>query len=261
MPMPPPDWQLPPGVSRGLWHYLHDDAIAQGYDASVAGASLVAVDQSFVLEYCQPPGWLIDLGCGTGRLLVPMVQRGYRVLGVDLSAPMLRVAGSKAAHAGVRVERIQANLVDLGCFEDARFDFATCLFSTLGMVGGAGARCRVVEHVYRLLRPGGVFVLHVHNYWFNVWHGQGRRWLLRDLPLRSLGREGAGDCTMPPHGNMPPLTLHLFTAREARQLLLRAGFALRQVRPVSLREDGKLSWPLWFGWLRAYGYLVAAVKR
>jgi SAM-dependent methyltransferase len=132
MAMPPPDWKLPHGVSRGLWHYLHDDTIAQGYDANLGGASLIVVDHSFVLEHCQPPGWLIDMGCGTGRLLVPLVQRGYRVLGVDLSAPMLRIAGEKAALAGVRIERAQANLVDLGCFDDACFDFAICLFNTLG---------------------------------------------------------------------------------------------------------------------------------
>ena len=30
---PPADWQLPEGVNRGLWDYLHDPAIARNYDA------------------------------------------------------------------------------------------------------------------------------------------------------------------------------------------------------------------------------------
>src|SRR5947209_586366 len=154
----PPHWQLLSGVSRGLWQYLHDDAVARRYDASLDGSALVTVDCHFVQQHCPAPGRLIDLGCGTGRLLLTLAGRGYRVVGVDLSAPMLRVAGEKAAAAGVRIERVRANLADLTCFDDAVFDYAACLFSTLGMVVGADARQSVVRHAARLLRPGGVFV-------------------------------------------------------------------------------------------------------
>jgi SAM-dependent methyltransferase len=260
MPELPPDWQLPPGVSRGLWHYLHDEAIARGYDASLGAASLVTVDRQFVEQHCQPPGRLIDLGCGTGRLLVPLAARGYRVVGVDLSAPMLRVAGNKAVAAGVSVERVQANLVDLGCFDDACFDYAACLFSTLGMVTGHAERRRVLGHVLRLLRPGGILVLHVHNRWFNVWDPAARSWVVRDLVRAALGRDTAGDRSMPAYGEMPALSLHLFTRREAVRLLRGVGFTIREVRPVSLGESGKLRWPRAFAWLRAYGYLIAAAR-
>lgn len=249
-----PDWQLPPGVSRGLWHYAHAEAVAEGYDASLGTASLLNADCQFVQKQCPKPGRLLDLGCGTGRLLVPMAQRGHRVVGVDLSAPMLRLAGVKAEAAGVAIERVQANLVQLGCFDDACFDYAACLFSTLGMVVGEAARRQVVGHVHRVLRPGGVFVLHVHNRWFSFWDRAGRRWLLRDLWRRS------GDRPMDPHGALAALTLHHFTRREAVTLLRQAGFHIDIVRPVSLRPDGRLPCPWWFGWLRSYGYLIAARK-
>jgi SAM-dependent methyltransferase len=260
MPIPPPDWQLPPGVSRSLWHYLHNEAIARDYDAGLGAASLLTVDCQFASDHCTPPGRLIDLGCGTGRLLVPLAQRGYRVLGVDLSAPMLRVAGAKAAAAGVHIDLLQANLVDLGCLDDASFDSAICLFSTLGMIVGHPERQRVLTHIFRLLRPGGIFVLHVHNRWFNVWDPAGRRWLARDLWRAVLGHNRAGDRKMPAHGDMPALALHHFTRREILGCLRHIGFRLREARPVSLHEDGKLRWPRWFGWPRAYGYLIAAVK-
>jgi ubiquinone/menaquinone biosynthesis C-methylase UbiE len=257
---PPPEWQLPPGVTRGLWQYLHDDAIARGYDASLGDAALVHLDCHFVHQHCPQPGRLVDLGCGTGRLAMAMAQRGHRVVGVDLSAPMLRVAGQKALAAGVAVDRVQANLVELGCLDDASFDYAACLFSTLGMIAGQDQRRGVLAHVHRLLRPGGVLVLHVHNRWFNIWNPQGRAWLLRDVLHGLLARANAGDRHMPAYGDMPAITLHLFTRREAIRLLRRTGFASREVRPISLRADGKLRWPRWFGWLRAYGYLIAAVK-
>jgi SAM-dependent methyltransferase len=256
----PADWQLPPGVSRGLWSYLHDEALARRYDAELTGCALLTVDRLFCERHFDPPGRLVDLGCGTGRLLLPFARRGYRVLGVDLSEEMLRVAAAKARAEGVAVNLLRANLVDLTGLEGGSFAYAACLFSTLGMVAGAEQRRRVVGHAYRLLRPGGKFVLYVHNRGFSFWDPHGRRWLLGDAFRRLLGRPGAGDRLMPAHDGLPPLVMHLFTRREAVRLLRRAGFRVSEVRPVSLRPDGRLPWPGWFGGLRAYGYLLAAVK-
>jgi SAM-dependent methyltransferase len=257
---PPPDWQMPPGVNRGLWDYLHDPAVARNYDAGLSGVSLLDVDLRFVEEMCPQPGSLLDLGCGTGRLLLPFARRGYRAVGVDLSAEMLAVAREKAEAADVRVHLLQANLADLAGLRDHRVDYAACLFSTLGMVLGAENRQRVIAHVFRLLRPGGLFVLHVHNRWFNVWNGPGRAWLLQDGWNRRLNRTDYGDRVMPVHQGVAGLTLHLFTRGEAVRLLSDAGFCMREVRSVSLRPDGRLTWPWWFGPLRSYGYLLAAQK-
>jgi SAM-dependent methyltransferase len=261
MSLPPPaDWQLPPGVNRGLWDYLHDPAIARSYDERLADCSLLTVDRLFAERHFDRPGSLIDLGCGTGRLLVPFARRGSWVLGVDLSAAMLAVAGERAAAAGVEVHLLKANVVELDCLRDGSFDHAACLFSTLGLVAGAAARRRAVGHVYRLLRPGGRFVLHVHNRWFHLGDRPGRRWLLAD-GLRALAsRAEGGDRVMPVHQGIAGLTLHLFTRREAVTLLRGAGFHIREVRPVSLAADGRLAAPWWFGRLRAYGYLIAAER-
>jgi SAM-dependent methyltransferase len=256
----PPDWQLPLGVTRGLWDYLHDDQLAWAYDQGLAGSHLCAADLRFVERHFVRPGRLIDLGCGTGRLLIPFAERGYWVLGVDLSEPMLRVAGEKAVAAGVRLHRLQANLVALEGIKDQSFDYAACLFSTLGMVAGRENRRQVVEHVYRLLRPGGKFVLHVHNRWFNMWNRGGRAWLLRDGIRSLLGRAEGGDRTMPVHQGIAGLTLHLFTRDEAVQLLQSAGFRLCEVQALGLGPEGRLCRPGWFGKLRAYGYLLAAER-
>src|SRR5260370_31267174 len=136
----PADWQLPPGVNRGLWDYVHDPAIAENYDAGLAGAPLFAADQAFVERHCQPPGRLLDLGCGTGRLLVALAARGYRVVGVDLSGPMLEAARAKAAAAGADAPLIRAHLVELTCPAPASFDFAALHFRTPGLVLGPDAR-------------------------------------------------------------------------------------------------------------------------
>jgi ubiquinone/menaquinone biosynthesis C-methylase UbiE len=247
-------------VNRGLWDYLHEPAIARNYDAGLAGSTLFHVDEPFAARHFDRPGKLIDLGCGTGRLLGPFARKGYWVLGVDLSEEMLKCAGSRALQEGLTIHRLKANLVELDGLRDQSFDYAACLFSTFGMIAGAENRRRMLGHVFRLLRPGGKFVLHVHNRWFNFWNPQGRRWLLRDCLRQMLGKPEAGDRVMPVHQNITGLILHLFSRREASLLLKKTGFRIVEIQPVCLRPDGRVVAPALFGRLRAYGYMIAAEK-
>src|SRR3954462_13940087 len=101
--MATPDWQLPPGVDRGLWDYLHSGEMAAGYDAQTASSPLASIDVLYCEKWFPTPGRLLDLGCGTGRLAVHFARKGYDCVGVDLSGEMLARAAANAAAAGVRV--------------------------------------------------------------------------------------------------------------------------------------------------------------
>ncbi len=255
-----PDWQLPPGVDRGLWDYVQNTTLAAGYDASLANTPLLQQDLAFVDRQLPTPCRVIDLGCGTGRLLTHLSQRGFTCVGVDLSASMLAIAREKTRVAGWTTLLVRANLVELAGFVDHAFDAAACLFSTLGMLCGRGARRVFVHEVARLLRPGGVWVLHGHNRWFHLRQAKGWGWLAQDGLHWLGGRTEPGDRTMPTHQGGAPLTIHHFTKRELVQELQQAGFRIRTIEPVSLRPDGRLPAPWLFGGLRAYGYLVAVEK-
>jgi SAM-dependent methyltransferase len=257
----PADWELPAGVSRGLWEYCHDPANARGYDASLTGTPLVTIDEAFVLEHCKPPGRIIDLGAGTGRLSLALAQSGYQPVAVDLSPHMLAVLREKAAVLGLDVPCVCANLVDLGAFADASFDHAACLFGTLGLILGAEPRRRMLAHVRRILKPGGVFVLHVHNRWFNLWTGQGRHLLWQNWLDSWNGQSTPGDFEMPAQQGVGILTMHLFTRAEIVGLLEEAGLEMIEARPLSLASDGRLRCPWWFPGFRSYGYLLASRKR
>ena len=256
----PPLWRLPEGVSSSLWDYIHSEEVAVEYDERLAGSPLFHQDARFVSVHCQAPGKLIDLGCGTGRMLTVCSRLGHWVLGVDLSEAMLSQARLRRARDHSKFELLEANLTDLRCLADESFDYAICLFSTLGMIQGESHRQRVVAAAHRLLRPGGRFIVHVHNRWFSVWDAGGRVWLVSDRWRQWTGHALAGDRPMPPHQGVAGLALHHFTRGEIVKLLEGAGFRILQVEAVGVRGEGSLPYRWFCPGLRAYGYLVAAVK-
>jgi SAM-dependent methyltransferase len=255
-----PDWKLPTGTSQGLWAYLNDERLAQTCDSRLAETRLLAHDLRFAEQFFPAGGSLIDLGCGTGRLAIPFARRGFAVLGVDLSEAMLKVAAEKVRAGGVEMSLVRANLVELDCVRDGSFDCAACMFSTLGMIAGAANRCQALAHVHRILKPGGRFVLHVHNLWFHLWTAAGRRWLLQDRIRRLRENENFGDYEMPAHDGIAGLALHHFSRREILRELRTVGFRIRIVEPISTRADCRLPKPWVLAGLRAYGFLIGAER-
>lgn len=241
-----PDWQLPAGVDRGLWDYVSSERVAAEYDEALAASPLLCLDLRFAEKHFSIPGSLVDLGCGTGRALVHFARRGFNCLGVDLSDAMLNIVRQQAASNRLAIELFKANLVELDSLPAEKFDYALCLFSTLGMIRGFEHRRRFLQHARRILKPGGVFVLHVHNSRYRFGRGLGGR-----------GPE-PGDHTMPQLRGGAELTIHHFTSSEIKSELMSAGFRIREALPISTRPEGQMAFRWLFTPVRAHGYLIAA---
>ncbi len=253
-----PPWQLPPGVPPGAWEYAQSRAVAREYDQHFRDEPLFELDLEVVRRVAPGPqaGWFLDLGCGTGRAAVEFAARGYRVLAVDLSVPMLQQTALKAQQRGVTVHRLLANLVQLDCLQDQVAGVCVCLFSTLGMIRPRENRIRMLRHVYRLLRPGGVFVLHVHNRWFNLWDRAGRRWLAKNALEAIFRRDRQWGDKCYPYRGVGQMFLHVFSLPEIRRELRQARLAVQEVVPVPGHGRGE-HLPRWIpAGLRAAGWVL-----
>lgn len=260
-----PTWQLPQGVTRATWDYFQAEHIAYDYDEFHAYNRLFEFDERVLLDHFDPgrspDGSLVaDLGCGSGRALVTLARHGFRGLAVDLSDHMLDVVREKAAKEDLPIRTLRANLVELDEIADGSVDYAICLFSTLGMIQGSENRKRCVAHTYRMLKPGGRYVIHVHNFWYNLYDPGGPRWLLQNL-LQAIwsGDLEVGDKFFPYRG-LPSMFLHVFRPGELWHLLRCVGFRVVKWIPLAPQRYRPLTAPWFLSALRANGWIVVCER-
>ena len=250
-------WQLPDGVPKGTWDYTQAESIARDYDGYFQDHGLLAFDQQLLAEWFDKPGTVIDFGCGTGRALKDLLFRGMVGVGIDLSQPMLQQASEQLQSYADRFFPVRANLVHLDCIAPETADYGICLFSSLGMIEGKQNRATALANMVRTLKPNGKLVLHVHNFWFNMYDPGDPWWLLKSL-FRKTGKD-RGDKTYDYRG-IRDFYLHVFTRRELLSMLRVAGLRIEHWIPLRAKCDGKLRAPGLFQSFRASGWIVCCEK-
>jgi len=100
---------------------------------------------------------VLDVGCGTGKSLRPLLDRGYEGTGVDVSAEMLdRARQNLPPHADLREADMRA-LPDLG-----EFDLVTCLDDGVNYLLDPDDLHDAIASMARALAPHGVLVFDVN---------------------------------------------------------------------------------------------------
>ena len=145
------------------------DAIAEFYDHDM-GRNADGRDVIWYREFClaaaaDRPGPVLELGCGTGRITLPLAEAGVAVIGIDLSLPMLLVLQRKAAAQQAALPGVPRPLVlamDMARPAlDGRFAAVLCPFSAFTYLLDDGDRRAALAFVRRVLAPGGRFAMDV----------------------------------------------------------------------------------------------------
>ena len=115
------------------------------------------------------PATVLELGCGTGRILLALARRGHTVTGLDQSDAMLAQCRAKLAEEPGSVRnRVSLSRSDVRDFTVAPpaargFDLAVAPFRVLQHLTTATDQLRCLSTVHRHLAPGGMFVFDVFN--------------------------------------------------------------------------------------------------
>lgn len=102
---------------------------------------------------------LVDLGCGSGSMSLLMAQRGYEVIGTDLSSDMLMEAKSKRSHK--KIMYIQQDMRELDLYGSVDTVISIC--DSLNYILKIEELKTVFEKVYYFLNSGGVFVFDLNT--------------------------------------------------------------------------------------------------
>jgi SAM-dependent methyltransferase len=128
---------------------------------------------------------VLDVACGTGNSFLPLLARGYEVVGCDLSPDMVARARDKVQINGARAQVLVADMRALP--ELGAFDLVTCIDDALNNLLSADQLRSAFEGFARNLRPGGIAIfdsntLHAYRVWYagtNAKDGDGSFFCIR----------------------------------------------------------------------------------
>ena len=204
----------------------YDAALGQGISVSGEDKEFFARGRLVILAQMLrkknfPVHTALDFGCGTGQAapLLREILGAERVLGVDVSEGLLGVAQREYSGAGIEF-RVLKNQAPAGDFHLA---FCNGVFHHIPIAERAGA----VAHVFRSLKPGGLFALWENNPW-----NPGTQYVMSRIPFDRDAIKLS-----------PP---------AARRLLIAGGFEI-------LRTDSAFYFPRALGCLRRLEPLLAKI--
>jgi D-alanine-D-alanine ligase len=187
---------------------------------------------------------VLDCPCGQGRHAHLLAEAGFRVTGVDYSAPLLEVARARPGAPGARaVQWHQGDMRSLPARWTGRFDAVVNLFTSFGFFDAPQDDWRVLAQFARVLKPGGVL----------VWHGGSRdgvmaRFLARDWWSTGDGTVFGQERRFDPLSGFLEVTSTWRGPRGAGERVHRIRLYSASELAARLQEVGLVVEQAWDGW-------------
>jgi SAM-dependent methyltransferase len=164
---------------------------------------------------------VLEIGCGTGCDLLQFAKHGANAVGIDITPEHIRLARDRVGNLAQVLPGDGANIP----FPDESFDYVY----SHGVLHHLDQPRRMVEEIFRVLRPGGRFNVHVYALW-SYW-----------LPLLML--KHGWNWKLWIENSREPVHIDLYSGRKLRRIFAPARISLEKFEFRFLR-------PLehWLGW-------------
>lgn len=145
-------------LSRSFYAQLGADGLANRtrpeWDKEIVGE---------LIEMLPEHGRVLDVGCGYGRVTLPLARAGYAVHGLDLSPSMIGPARVAADAEGLVVGLTVASMTNLPYAADS-FDAVICLWSAFNELLEEAEQIRTIAEMWRVLDLGGFSLIEGRPY-------------------------------------------------------------------------------------------------
>lgn len=118
--------------------------------------------KSLFVKYGIEPKDILDLGCGTGNVTIPLAEMGYRLTGLDMSAEMLSVAEEKSRSKGLQINWLQQDMLEM-TLGGLKFDLVISMTDSLNYLSTLDDLKLVFAKVSEVLKPGGWLIFDLNS--------------------------------------------------------------------------------------------------
>lgn len=180
---------------------------------------------------------ILDVACGFGRHAVELSSRGYEMVGLDLSMPMLQKALAESQARGQSIKYLHGDMRELA-FQDA-FDGCYIWQTSFGYFDDR-MNLKVLQGIHRSLKTGGRFLIDVVNRDYVLGQMPSRTWwegssciFLEEAEFDYNASVLYAKRSFIYEDGSPPLEqqsfVRLYSLHELRQMLSLSGFAVLEV--------------------------------
>lgn len=132
-------------------------------------------------------GPVLEMGCGTGRIYLEVLEAGVDLDGFDASAGSLALLREQAADAGLEPSVWEADMRSFSVERD--YDLVYCPFNAVQHLHGIDDQLAALSGVYDALAPGGTFLFDVFVPDFEVICGTYETWQTTTITLEDAAFE------------------------------------------------------------------------
>ncbi|MGD9676757.1 MAG: class I SAM-dependent methyltransferase [Vulcanibacillus sp.] len=138
---------------------------------------------AIIEKYGINPKEIIDIGCGTGNLSIPLSKLGYEMIGVDLSNEMLAIAKEKMILNNVSFLLIEQDMLELDLDITAKLIISYC--DSLNYLSGIEEIKTAFTKIHKHLGMGGYFIFDLHSAYklTDIYNGQTYAWNDEDVSI------------------------------------------------------------------------------
>lgn len=167
-----------------VWHY---GLMAERWAEFITEAHEVPFFLQQIERYGQP---VLDVACGTGRVLLPLLRAGIDIDGCDTSADMLRYCRVKADREGYHPSLYNQ---PMHAFALPRHYRMIYICDSFGLAGSQERDLDALRRCYEHLESGGSLVVNIEAEYncvdsWNLWLPEGRQMLPQPWPEKGEGR-------------------------------------------------------------------------
>lgn len=139
------------------------DEFANIYDRlqNIDYTSFVDYYEKIFESFSLKPELVLDLACGTGNVTIPLAERGYDMIGVDMSGEMLNIATDKARAKNLDILFLNQDMTEFELY--GTVDAIVCSLDGVNYLTEDGQLEQLFALVKNYLNPDGIFIFDINS--------------------------------------------------------------------------------------------------